>query len=192
VHGGKFWTRQKRDKAHPMDNVTDRRPFRPLSPDEEQEFRATQAKYEAAYRNAGEPRALLNAFMHVWWAGQTLPRWLVPAIGEVITKSQTDDEAERFRERMRHVRRYTCVRDLRRIPAAKGGRRKWKYTKPEALDLAVVMLKGSSAFGARSTIEDSYDRVRKDLERRGRESEFFFYVDGGADHLIVDLSVDPS
>jgi hypothetical protein len=128
-----------------MDDPADRRPFRPLSPEQEQEFRSTQAKYEAAYRNTGERRALMNAIAHVWWAQQTLPRWLVPAIGEFIAKSQTDDEAERFRERMRHVRRYTCVRDLRSIPAAEGGRRKWKYTKDEALDLAVGMLKGASA-----------------------------------------------
>ena len=173
-----------------MDEVADRRPFRPLSPDQEQDFRNTQAKFEAAYRNTAEPRALLNAVAHVWWAGQTLPRWLVPAIGEYLAKSQTDDEAERFRERLRHVKRYTCVRDLRCIPAAEGGRRKWKYTKDEALDLAVGLLERTKAFGARSTIEHSYDKVRTDLQRRGRESDFFFYVDSFAHHLWVDLTVD--
>ncbi len=170
-----------------MDDPADRRPFRPLSPDEEREFRNAQAKYEAAYRSGGDPRVLLSAFMHVWWAGQTLPRWLVPAIGELIAKSQTKEEAERFQERMRHVSRFICVRDLRRIPATEGGRRKWKYTRDEARDLAAEKLKGTGAFASRATIEDSYDRVRKDLELYGRESEFFFYVDGGADHLIVDL-----
>jgi hypothetical protein len=162
-----------------MDDAADRRSYRPLAPDEEQEFRSTQAKYEAAYRN-GEPRALLDAFVHVWWSRQTLPRWLVPALGEFIAGAQTGKDAERFRERMRHVRRYICVRDLRR-----------KHTRDEALNLAVTMLQGDGAFGSRSTIEDSYDRVRKDLERRGRESEFFFYIDA-ADVLIVDLTVDPS
>jgi hypothetical protein len=70
---------------------------------------------------------------------------------------------------MRHVRRYNCVRDLRR-----------KYTKTRSLDLAVAMLHGEPAGGVtRDTIEESYDDVRKDLERKGRKSEFFYLVAQG-------------
>lgn len=169
-----------------MDDVTDRRPFLQLSPEQDREFRRTQAKYEAAYR-MGEPRALLDALMHVWWSRQTLPLWQVPALGEAILKSATDDEAERFRERMRHVKRYNCVHALRQKLNPKTGK---NYTKDEALDRAVKMLKRTTAKAARPTIEGSYLAVRRDLERRGRESEFFYYVDV-PDILIVDLAITP-
>jgi hypothetical protein len=172
-----------------MDDPAARRPYRALSPGEDLKFRIVQTKLEIAFRATGDPRALLRAFMHVWSAGQTLPRWLVPAIGEAIAKSQTKTEAERFRERLRDVQRYLCVRNLLRIPAANPGRRKTEYTKAQAVALAYGKLKGTPAFAARRTIRNSYDKVRRDLKRHGRRSVFYLYVGGGADPLIVDLTV---
>jgi hypothetical protein len=150
--------------------VTDRPVFKRLSSAEDEEFLRKQAEYEAAYRQTGEPLVLFDAFVHAWWSRQTVPGWLVPEVGNVMMSLRTDDHAERYRERMRHVRRYTCVRDLRRSRKVR--------TRNRALDLAVNMLHGEPAGGVeRETIEKSYDLVRRDLERRGRESEFFYLVD---------------
>jgi hypothetical protein len=146
--------------------VTDRPFHADLSPGAERQFLLKQAEYEAAYRRIGDPLVLFDALTHVWWSRQTVPRWLVPLIGNALIKTRTDAEAERYRERMRHVRRYVLVRDLRR-----------KYTKRVAIERAVVMLKGENAAAGYETIEKSCDLVRRDLERLGRESEYFFLVD---------------
>ena len=154
--------------------VTDRPIFTELSPDEEQEFLRKQADYEAAYRN-GEPLALFHALAHAWWSRQTVPGWLVPAIGNALMRTRTDKEAERERELMRQVRRYACVESLRRERHPTDARR--KLPKDAALDLAVKLLRGEPAGGAtRGRIEESYDEVRKSLEREGRESRFFYLV----------------
>jgi hypothetical protein len=145
--------------------VADRPIYDELSSDDNQGFLRKQAEYEAAYRRTGEPLTLLVAVVHTWWSRQTVPCWLVPALGEAFLKLRTDEEARRYRERMRHARRYQCVRDLR-----------LKYTKDRALDVAVELLAGESAEAERMTTEKSYDLVNRDLKRRGQESEFFYLV----------------
>ena len=87
-------------------------------------------------------------------------------IGATLIRLRTDEEAERYRDRMRHIQRFLVVRDLRR----KG------HTKDTALDRAVGMLDGEPAGSVRGTIEKSYNTVRKDLQRRGRDSEFFLLI----------------
>jgi uncharacterized membrane protein YgcG len=140
-------------------------------------FQGKQAEYEAAYRRTGEPLALYEALLHATAAGQPTPDWLVTAIGDIIVRGRNDQAARRFQERVRHVRRYRLVRDLRR----RG------HTKDCALELAVAALEATDAAGARSTIENSYDRVRRDLERAGRESEYFFLV-ARSDPTVVPVS----
>jgi hypothetical protein len=149
-----------------MDTVIDRPLFTKLSPDDEQEFLRKQAAFEAAYRRTGEPTVLFDALAHAWWSRQTVPGWLVLPIGNALIEQRTDEMAERYRERMRHVRRYTCVRNLRRQG----------HTQDDALDFAVSFLEDEPARAARPTIEDSYNLVRRDLRRAGRESEFFYFV----------------
>jgi hypothetical protein len=146
--------------------VRDRPFFASLSPAEEEEFLRQQAEYEAAWHRTGDPEVLWNALLHVWGSRQTVPGWLVPEIGVVLMRNRTPQEIRRYRERMRKVRRYIIVRNLRR-----------KYTKDVALDRAVAMLAGEPASPQRETIERDYDDVRKDLERRGRDSEFFYLVE---------------
>jgi len=80
------------------------------------------------------------------------------ALREIILKGRTDQKAERFRERMRHVQRYRCVRDLR----------DQVHAKDRALDLAVAALEAKNEGAARPTIEASYDRVDRDLTCRPR------------------------
>jgi hypothetical protein len=148
--------------------VKNRPAFRKLSPDEEEAFLREQAEYEAAYRRTGQTLALWEALKHVHREGQTVPDWLTwNSFEPLVTTATTGEKAERYRERLRHVQRYICVRDLWR----KEG------TKERALDQAVVDLRAEGAAAARSTIADSFDLVRKSLEREGRESEFFFFVD---------------
>jgi hypothetical protein len=149
--------------------VIDRPIHADLSPDDERRFLLKQAEYEAAYRRTREPLALFDALTHAWWSRQTVPGWLVSEIADALIRNRTDAEAERYRERMRHVRRYVLVRDLRR-----------KYGKKDtAIERAVAMLKGESAAADYRTIEKSYDRVRRDLKRLGRDSEYFYLVDDG-------------
>src|SRR5262249_15127052 len=100
-------------------------------------FQSKQAEYEAAYRGTGEPlalyEALLNASAYLQFPAEL--NWLVEALGDTSMRGRTDQTARRFRERMRHVQRYRCVRDLRQ----KG------HKKDRALDLAVAKLEAMNA-----------------------------------------------
>jgi hypothetical protein len=154
--------------------VTARPRFKLLSSAENEEFLRRQAEFEAAYRRTGEPLALLDALRDAWWSRQTVPGWVVTDIGAALIRQRTDKEAERYRDRMRHVQRYIIVRDLR----LKG------YTKDSALDAAVKVLADQRAAAERATIEKSYDLVRRDLERQGIASEFFYLVAGHGDSTV--------
>jgi hypothetical protein len=134
-------------------------------------FQQKQAEYAAAYLATSDPlvlrEALLNAHGYL-----RLPAdldWWVTATGNFITKSRAKGKrtgrpsqtVERFQERMRHVQRYRCVRDLIQK----------NHTKECALDLAAKQLAA-----ARPTIEDSYDLVNLDLDRKKNKSEYFLLV----------------
>jgi hypothetical protein len=90
-----------------------------------------------------------------------------------LVEQRTDELAKRDRERMQHVHRYIVVRDLRNAVNQHTGK---KYTKDEALDLAIESLAKQGAAASRRTIEGSYDRVGRDLKRRGQASEFFYLL----------------
>jgi hypothetical protein len=151
----------------------------PFDPETEvKNFQRKQAEYEAAYRRTGDPLVLHEALMNAKAAGQLTPDWLMEALGDNLKKDRTDQTAERFRERMRHVQRYRCVRDLRQ----KG------HVKNDALDRAVAALEATDAAAVRPTIEDSYDLVYRDLKQLGRNSEYFYLV-ARADPTKVPVSV---
>jgi len=147
-------------------NVTRGPVHKQLSPAEYDDFLRKQAEYEAAYRRTGDPLALQEALSHISFSRQTVPLWLMQNIRDALLRQRTDEEAERYRDRKRHVRRFILVRNLRR----KG------RTKDAALDLAVELLAAERAAVSRRTIQDSYDTVKRDLNLRGRESEFFYFV----------------
>ena len=86
--------------------------------------------------------------------------------------------AERFRERIRHVQRYRCVRDLRQ----RG------HTLDDALSMAVVALKARGDAVARSTIKSSYLKIFRDLKNLGPESEYSFLV-ARCDPVRVPVSI---
>jgi hypothetical protein len=141
-------------------------------------FQQQQAEYKAAYHRTGEPFVLYEALLHAGAAEQLTPDWLVTAVGNAIMKGRTDEVAERFRERDRHVQRYRCFRDLRKKGHA------WN----DALNLAAAKLEATDAAGMPSTIEKSYMRVKHDLELAGRESEYFFLV-ARSDPTVVPVCV---
>jgi hypothetical protein len=141
-------------------------------------FQSKQAEYEAAYRRTGEPLALYEALLHATAAGQVTPDWLVTAVGKIIMRDRTDQMAERFRERMRYVQRYRCVRDLRQSG----------HTKDQALDRAVAPFEARGEAPVRSTIEASYNKVNRDLKQKERESEYFFLV-ARSDPTVVPVCV---
>ena len=151
-------------------------------------FQRKQAEYEAAWRATSEPLALYEALLNAHGYLQ-LPaelNWLMTAMGDYITKSRAKGKrkgkasrtVERLQDRMNHVRRYRCVRDL-----YQNGR-----NKEDALDLAVEQLAANGEAAARPTIEDSYDRVSRDLNRKGHESEYFILV-ARSDPTVVPVSV---
>jgi hypothetical protein len=140
----------------------------PFNPEKEREnFHRKQAEYEAAWRATSDPLIVKEAILHAHSARQHLPDWLARAVGvdNVILSGRAKGIAERFKERMRHVQRYRCVRDLRQ----RG------LTLKSALNLAVTTLSKPDG-AARSTIEDSYNKVDFDLRRKGKESEYFHLV----------------
>jgi hypothetical protein len=152
--------------SFPPDPETDLKNFH--RKEAEKNFQRKQAECEAAYLNTGEPQALVEALRNARGYPQlpTELNWLMVAAGEFIMRSITAQMAERFKERMRHVQRYRCVRDFRR----KG------HKKELALDLAMAELEATDAKGALPTIRDSYDRVYRDLKRVKHESEYFYLV----------------
>jgi hypothetical protein len=121
---------------------------------------------------------LHEALRHAKAAKQLTPDWLMEALGNHLGRSRTDYTAERLQDRMRHVRRYRCVRDLR-------GR---GLIKDDALDLAVAAFKAKGETTARSTIEDSYNLVSRDLNKAGCESEYFHLV-AKSDPTVVPVCV---
>jgi hypothetical protein len=151
-------------------------------------FQQKQAEYEAAWRATSDPLVLLEAMLlargYLKFPAEL--NWLMTALGEFITKTRVKGERkgrpsqtiEQYRDRMRHVRRYAIVRDLRQ----KG------YKKEDALDLAVTALEAAGEATARRTIEDSYDLVSRDLTRAEHESEYFLLVARG-DPTVVPVSV---
>jgi hypothetical protein len=134
-------------------------------------LRSKLAICEAAYR-AGESLAVAEALTWLFlylklpeWTG-----WIEAAAVDVIADRRTPQQAERHRELMRHLMRYKVVRDLRR----RG------LTKDAALDRAVVMFAEMQGTVTRDTIEDSYDRVRRDIRDlgiTGAQSKYFLLKD---------------
>jgi hypothetical protein len=169
--------------------VTNRPTFKQLSSAENEEFLRRQAEFEAAYRRTGEPLVLLDALRDAWWSRQTVPGWVLHDVGNALISARTDEAAERYRDRMRHVQRYIVVRDLRRKD----------HTKDSALDEAVDLLAEQQmaacdaprrAVASRRTIEGSYDKVERSLKQWGRESEFLYLV-AFVDELIRDRAPNP-
>jgi hypothetical protein len=153
--------------------VRNRPSFAALAPEAEQEFLHKQAGFEAAYRTTGDPQVLWHALLHAWSSRQTIPSWVVRDIGGTVIEGRTNEKAERNGDRMRHVQRYIVIRDLRQAVDERTGK---KYTKDSALDAAVEILAAQRAAVERGTIEKSYDEVRKNLERQGPASEYFYFV----------------
>jgi len=177
--------------GHPMDKSTqpdtssqiaDRPRYAELTPDEERDFLLKLTEFEAAFRQTGDPLLLWEALDLVERSAQTVPYWLPKAFFRAVMQPMTDDEIKRARERWWAARRYKVVRDLRQTGYSQKG-----YPKERALDQAVIDLRAEGDKGvkrrgkldegiSRREVERSYDKVKKDLERRGRESQYYYLV----------------
>ena len=167
-----------RPKNTPPDipsKVADRPRYAELTPDEERAFLAELAEFEAAYRQTADPLPWWEALRLVERSGQTVPHWLAMPFYEVFMRLRTGDEARRYSERAEYARRYECVRDQLRELEAKGLKK--RGLKKRAVNAAHADLKGDYA-GDRSckTIENAFDIVKKDLEKWGRESQYYFFI----------------
>ena len=169
--------------------IADRPCYIELTPDEERAFCTILAEYEAAYRQTGDPFPLWKALDHVDLYGQTVPYWLTKAFFGVVHLAMTDDDMNRARARWWAARRYECVRDLLKTVDVRTGE---NYTKSAAIDQALIKLRAEGDKGVKrrgkldegisyDAVEDCYDKVRRDLERRGHESPYYLFVkrDGG-------------
>jgi hypothetical protein len=146
-------------------------------------FKQRQAEYEAAYRATSDPQvlfyALLNARGYLRLPAEL--NWLTTALGDFIGKNRRKGKRngrpsqtiERDQDRRRHVQRYLCIENLRQKGSAKD----------HALDLAAATL-GT----VRSTIEESYDKVRTSLNRKKQKSEYFLLV-AQSKPTVVPVSV---
>jgi hypothetical protein len=133
--------------------------------EDEPEFLRKQAEFETAYRvSDGDPQVLCHALVHAYSAGRPFPRWLVWHTLETLVARRTGAAARGYRERLRHVQRYSVVDGLR----SNG------HTKDSALDQAVEILRKQRAAAARDTIAKSYDLVRQDLDQQGQASAFYY------------------
>src|SRR5262249_45791615 len=142
------------------------RPFPPDPATDLKNFQRKQAEYEAAFHRTGELFVLYEPLLHAQAAKQGIPDWVVTAVG--IMRGRTADIAERFKERMRHVRRYRCVRDWRnRHPDGSDA----LYTKNQALKLAAAQLEAAGEAAQQRPIAKLSDRVSRDLTRKGCGSE---------------------
>ena len=105
-------------------------------------------------------------------------------------RAMTDAEIQRARKRWWDVRRYKVVHDLRQTGYSEKG-----YPKEHALDQAVINLRAEGDKGvkrrgkldegiSRDAVERSYNKVKQDLERRGRESQYY--------HLVNKINEGPS
>ena len=148
-------------------------------------FKHQQAVFEAAWRLTSDPQVLRDALLHAQAAGQHLrahltPDWLVEASGNTLMRGRTGKRrrtgqtSKRLRERMHDVRTLSLRPDLLR----KG------HTMDDALDLAATVLKGRG--NARDTIKDVYDKVKRDLDRKKHESEYFLLV-ARADPTVIPV-----
>jgi hypothetical protein len=162
--------------------IADRPRYAELTPDEERAFLQKLAELEAAFRQTGDPLSLWEALDHVERSGQTVPHWLTKAFFRAVMLTMTDDGIRRARERWWAARRYKVVRDLRQTGYSQKG-----YPKDRALDQAVIDLRAEGDKGvkrrgkldegiSRREVERSYDKVKKDLEQRGRESQYYYLV----------------
>ena len=186
--------RPTRPKATPPDplRIADRPRYVELTPDEERAFRQKLAECEAAHRQTDDPYPLWKALDLVELSGQTVPYWLTHDFFRVVMLGMTYNVMKRARELGWAARRYECVRDLRETVDERTGK---KYTKPAAIDQALIKLRAEGDKGvkrrgiSRDAVEDCYDKVKKDLERRGCESQYYFFVKKNEGDLTATRAV---
>jgi hypothetical protein len=117
--------------------------------------------FERAWNATKDPAFFRQAFALSHLHRQPTPRWLYEAGDAIAAGRRTRRHDEHYLDGQRHLRRYQIVRAFR-----KAG-----LSLDKALDKACERLGEMGAAAARSTIEDSYDRIRRELQA----NRFGFY-----------------
>jgi hypothetical protein len=121
---------------------------------------------EVAWRATDEPLAVAEAITAVYLFEQRMPAWLEAAAVSIIVDKRTAEQARRHRNSMVHMWRYMYVH----------GFRQRGFPLEEAKERTQQVLKGTKLYAAEDTIEESYWKVRHDIEA-GRQAEYFFLKD---------------
>jgi hypothetical protein len=124
---------------------------------------ADRAKYEErmsglkqAWDATRDPAYFREAFTWSFLYRQPTPRWLYEAGDTIAAGRRTKQHDERYLDGQRHLLRYEMVRAFREAG----------WTEDEALDKACERLREMGAAASRSTIEDSYDRIWRELQAK--------------------------
>ena len=134
-------------------------------------YERRMAACEAAWLATGDPLVIDEAQTWTFTHRQPIPSWLHEAVGQLAHGRRTKTHAKRAIERAVKFMRYQAVRDAH---WPDGRSRPKKLSWPKSYERASEVLKGSSAAGEPSTMEDDYKEVIADL-KNGR---------GGLYHVI--------
>ena len=137
-----------------------------LTPELQADYDRQMAACKTAWDVTEEPLAVAAALTLVYLFRQSLPAWVEAAAVSIIIDKRTAQEARRHREAMKHWWRYTYVHGFRQrdVPLE------------QAVKRAQQVLEGTAMYASEATIDDSYWKVRRDIEA-GRQAEYFFFKD---------------
>jgi hypothetical protein len=131
-----------------------------LPPGDRAKYEKRMASLKQAWAATEDPAYFREATTLQFIHRQPTPRWLYEAGDAIAAGRRTRQHDEQYLDGQRHLRRYTTVRAFREAG----------YTEDAALDKAVEELARTGHAAARTTIKDSYDRIRRELQagRYGR------------------------
>jgi hypothetical protein len=124
-----------------------------LPPHDRARYEEWMAEYEQAWRTTKDPIYFRAASTVNFIHRQPQPRWLYEAGDEIAAGRRTKRHEQRYLDALRHCLRYETVSHLR----AEG------LTLEEALTKAGEKLERMGLAASRYTIEDSYDRMVREI-----------------------------
>jgi hypothetical protein len=124
-----------------------------LPPDIRAKYERRLSGFERAWNATKDPAYFRQALAWNHLHRQPTSRWLYEAGDAIAAERRTRQHDERYLDRQRHFLRYEIVRAFREAG----------LTLDEALDKACERLGGMGAAASRSTVADSYDRIRREL-----------------------------
>ena len=118
------------------------------------DYEQTMAEFQRAWLATKDPAYFREAFAWAHYHRQPIPPWLFKAGDAIAAKRRTKGHNKRHLANMRHLIRYETVRDFRAA----------NLSEDAALDAACKHLEKIGFAAARPTIEDSYDKIKRELK----------------------------